>query len=867
MLRINKILSKKIKSPLSLRGLFPFCHSRFPFCHSRESGNPSSPSLRGAKRRGNLSGFSLIELMVAVVILAMAIFGIFQAYSVGFMGMADARDRTVATNYLQQTIEDFKNIDFMQVKNEPITPIPNTKFSRGTYVLNLEEIDGVVTLKKVITQVRWIDRKGNIKTEKASTILYNKPTTSEIDDPARIIIYAQPYYTILPTYEGGLDIFAEIKDENGNTVYSGDITFTIITTYDPSDDNDIPVGYIYSPGRTKSTPVDTGIESAPDGTAHVKFYPFTFEFVDGIERIQASAIIDGVEETDTVNIRVSTGPVGIVIVPASEEDRVLAAGTGVSSNIKLYVVKADYDYNNNPVAYESPITLSANGPGTLSTTTVSSVDTEGFNFTLESDGSPGIVEITASAPDLDMGYTEIIFTGEPASILITPDKKSIYPGEDIGITVTIVDVNSVQVEFSGTVTLEALIDGELTPYGVLGGISNYISLDFITDDDFRISTFKATLDAPVGETITLQANSGSLSGSIEITILSLLTPKYLKLFAYPTSFDLNEGETYPTITATVYDDSVPKKKVITYNTDINFETTFGNLSFASKSPINGEAEVELTSYFPGTAIIIASSGDLILTPEGGIEIVFYDIAHHIELSADPLSIEADGRETSIITATVCDEGGNRVSNYGNDPDNPKTITLSLTDESKGIFINGLSTIELNIFDEGVVTTSLSSTESGTATVTAVVLSDELSDNGPVNIDLTGNIATEISDPFNITNWDDYRISFDLNVSGSPLYLEKIKVEWDNSHAVLNDFKIYDKQEEVYLLNIQNIGLSSPYNKTIEEVITLTIEKEYTIYLHFGDVSDAQAKMKNNNLIVTFTDEDIIEYPPLSFKVP
>jgi prepilin-type N-terminal cleavage/methylation domain-containing protein len=36
-------------------------------------------------------GFSLIELMVAVVILVMAIFGIFHAYSTGFMGMADAR--------------------------------------------------------------------------------------------------------------------------------------------------------------------------------------------------------------------------------------------------------------------------------------------------------------------------------------------------------------------------------------------------------------------------------------------------------------------------------------------------------------------------------------------------------------------------------------------------------------------------------------------------------------------------------------------------------------------------------------------------------------------------------------------------------
>ena len=69
MLKINKILSKKIKSSLSLRGLFPFYHSR-------ESGNPSSMSLREAKQRSNLKGFSLIELMVAVVILAIAIFGI-----------------------------------------------------------------------------------------------------------------------------------------------------------------------------------------------------------------------------------------------------------------------------------------------------------------------------------------------------------------------------------------------------------------------------------------------------------------------------------------------------------------------------------------------------------------------------------------------------------------------------------------------------------------------------------------------------------------------------------------------------------------------------------------------------------------------
>jgi prepilin-type N-terminal cleavage/methylation domain-containing protein len=40
------------------------------------------------KRKLSQKGFSLIELMVAIAILAMAIFGIFHAYSAGFMGMA-----------------------------------------------------------------------------------------------------------------------------------------------------------------------------------------------------------------------------------------------------------------------------------------------------------------------------------------------------------------------------------------------------------------------------------------------------------------------------------------------------------------------------------------------------------------------------------------------------------------------------------------------------------------------------------------------------------------------------------------------------------------------------------------------------------
>jgi len=114
-------------------------------------------------------GFSLIELMVAVAILAMAIFGIFHAYSAGFMGMADARDRTVATNYAQEKMEDIRNKSFDKITDESPANIPGTKFERKVDVA--DEVAG--KLKKVTTEVSWSDRDGNSKYVVIETLIYN----------------------------------------------------------------------------------------------------------------------------------------------------------------------------------------------------------------------------------------------------------------------------------------------------------------------------------------------------------------------------------------------------------------------------------------------------------------------------------------------------------------------------------------------------------------------------------------------------------------------------------------------------------------------------------------------------------------------
>ena len=118
-------------------------------------------------------GFSLIEIMVAVAILAMVIFGIFHAYGVGFMGMADARDRTVATNYARERMEEIKNKSFGDIKNDPIDgsyiAIPEqAKFERKV------DVDGSITdLKKVTTTVRWKNRKDVYRYVELVTLVYD----------------------------------------------------------------------------------------------------------------------------------------------------------------------------------------------------------------------------------------------------------------------------------------------------------------------------------------------------------------------------------------------------------------------------------------------------------------------------------------------------------------------------------------------------------------------------------------------------------------------------------------------------------------------------------------------------------------------
>lgn len=774
-------------------------------------------SLRGEKqacpcvsRGSNLRGFTLIELMVAIVILALAIFGIFHAYSVGFLGMADARDRTVATNYLREMIEDFKNMDFNKVKDEPIALIPGTKFHRGAIVLNLKEDNG--NLKKVITQVRWTNREGTVKTEEASTILYSTPETSEVYTAAGIIIYAHPYYTILP--DTTVDLTAEIKDKNGNTItdWEGDITFSIVT--DPL--NDPPVGYINP---------DPQIIHTTNGTASAIFTAFEGESLEGIEKIQASANFgDGIGVvTDTANIRVSTGAVSILLSPIEE-----SLPKGGSTDITVTVVKADYETT--AVEYSGEINLTASGPGNLSDTTITITSGVG-TVTLTSNGTPGVVEVTASAPDLDMGFTEVTFTGSPEYIKVSAENYSMHIGDSNPITVSIEDINRKKVNFTGTIGLER------TESSTGDGTFEPDSLIFI-DSFSETSSFGASVVGSViikAFDINLILTEGYTPYPINISVA--LVPHHIELSTVFPSVKADGIET-STITATVYDED--GNKVTNYSGTVTFnnsgEGIFSNdLKTIDIIPDNGVATVELSSFVPGTATVTVSSSDgLPFIPEEGLQVEFYGEADHIVLVASPPNIFIGG-ENCTITATIVDEQGVKVDNYEG------TVNFSITSVNDSGKFNGETTATSIVINGSAEVTLQSTITAGTVTVMAE--EDSLPS---LTIDITVKEITLALVDGSIYYWSEFRIvTFNIEIDGPNLNLINMEIVWDND-SLLNEIGIKTPSTDVsYDLIIDTTDdKSSPYN-TENNINQVLLSGESTIRLTFNE------NIENVSIAVTF----------------
>ncbi len=753
-------------------------------------------------RKLSKEGFSLIELMVAVIILAIAVLGIFLAFSSGWMGMANARDRTVATNFAREAMENVKNMDFNLVTNVNLGTAESVgaKFTR-VIIVNTESDN----LKEVNTKVFWTNSQGQYVD--VETLMYINRTLSTPREAAKLLLYADPYYSVLPSATETIDLIAVIKDASGNTKIDwsgGNIRFNIISG---SELGSLPDGA-------------SGGVATNDGIAETIFTPsnildeFGFPQQGDVE-IEAAVELpnDGGTISDIITITVTLGVVRVELsaVPYSID----ADGTSTSTVTATLVDAGGGTVEDAPndilfaISGEGTFVDSSSGGLPLPDTFLMSNSLGIATIYVESIAdTPGVATVTASSEGLLSDTLNIITTGVATFISVTVNPELIYTDDTEGarVTVEIQDVNGNPVEYSGDISL-ATSDGTGIFEPDTGcDPTNPNSLCFD-----NVSSKYTTFSSASPGIVTITASGGDLTaGNTTIEVRDALIADTIIIKAIPKNIFAG-GIDVSEITATIKQGST---LISNYNNDITFEIVSdtsssqdASLSFNSNNygigPFtipggdvdNGEVVVYLNPASDvGICIIkvstVNSLGTLI---DNTIEVGFYSIEDHIELSAVPSKMLVDGGNCTV-TATVVDENGTIVNDYNEDITFtilvgwPKIVKFVLTGTSSltQTLSGGDTTVELIPQSTAGTVTLKASSFTGMTDITGYL-------NIPVNVTLIN--LVEDSPAYSSTATENI-VTFEIEVQGAEVALEEMQVSWSpNDSETLNT--IYIETSEVY----------------------------------------------------------------------
>jgi prepilin-type N-terminal cleavage/methylation domain-containing protein len=736
----------------------------------------------------NQKGFSLIELMVAVAILALAALGIFQAFGTGFMSMAESRERTEAVNYVRQALEDIKNMDFDKVDDVIRSSILGTdNYEREVIVVPDDEVNP--TQKEVTVVVYWQGRDGELNTS-ASTLL----TKMEFlpGDAEKIVLYVYPFNILYPINDS-TELTAVIKDAKGNTVnyWEGDIDFEITVNWE--------YGYLDEETIIKKT------VSAENGLAKCIFNSDAEQLMINNEiayvTIRASVPNDTDLGFDEVQIMLTPGPVRVLLtareVSSTDEfTSPVTVETGEELYIVGYILKA-----NNEVFTDYPITINFNidGEGAISPLTKETDENGKAEILYTAGGNPGTDVITGSVTDLFSGTMEIFIAGEVAAIDIEAYPTTIFDYETSEITVTLNDANGLTVSnpYSENIT----IDLNILSGSVGSGTFDQAQITITPGQSSGTSDFTPELGSN-GEVI-IEASDQDAILTLDTTTIIInepLVPDHIDVNADPAYIKVNSGAT-STITATVK--SIDNKTVSNYDRVISFTTNKGvfenglstiTVSSTADNYQDGQTWVTLeegSGTGSGIATVTVSSNTGTENITGETTVDFYVEADHIELSTSSNDINILGKagDTCTITATIIDSGGSIVTEYLG------SVTFNIVEGSSNAgFANGSSiTAEVN---NGTATVTLyGQCNPGTVTIEASSSagSSNIYSNNDLSISVNVGYSLEIILDEGSVNLHsgNKAIDYVITVNGGDLTLYSLEITY-NSTARITSILIDDQ---------------------------------------------------------------------------
>lgn len=96
-------------------------------------------------------GFTIIEVLVATVIIGLGIFALMEAFNRGYLGSGQAEDYSLALSLAQEQMEEIRDLSFKAVNNSARGPVNGfPEFDREVSVTSVH-----ADLKQVVVRTYW----------------------------------------------------------------------------------------------------------------------------------------------------------------------------------------------------------------------------------------------------------------------------------------------------------------------------------------------------------------------------------------------------------------------------------------------------------------------------------------------------------------------------------------------------------------------------------------------------------------------------------------------------------------------------------------------------------------------------------------
>lgn len=775
----------------------------------------------------NQKGFSLIELMVAVGILALVAVGIFQAFGAGFRGMQDSKEMTVANNIAQKILEQAKSRN-LEVGDK--AGFPPEVVSGIEYFPELEIFPGPnpdnPTLVKAKATVLWYNRNDKQRDVVHYTLINNyRPKPSDMV-PTYIWLSVTPSKLILG--EDTASIAVTILDQERFPIdFDGQVNLSV----SPDLGDIFPSILSFNSEKTKLATF------TPDNTGTV------------VINASASGLTPDSEE-----IEITRAPAKIRLTP--DPDLILKETGETTITVEIL------DNEGNLVEYTGTVNItSIPDPETLNDYTISDETIEFFNedtktLTLSAGEMTGTVIVNANAQyqgeDLEEGSTSVVISSGPDHLELSTDRASIInDGLDAAVlTVTVVDDQGNAVAFGST--------GE--PESVILTITSTSNPDCFFDPGQTVSftgesskTVSMTANDPIQITgeISLKAESdtlGELADSNEVSILITAGPPVQLVVAAEPKTLTADGESTSSVTIAAEDSSGYQTALGSADTPVmvNISLTPDNGTIDSTVTFTGQLLQMITytaSTVPGTVTVTASSSGL----ADGTDAITLTVGdpYQISLSASPLNVTNNGTDASIITVSILDEYNNVTPYDGDiwlDLDPVLGGELSLPAILREPSTPGLYKITFE--GESSITCSFTSEHAEDIDV-SISASDPLEilvSLSPVTVFVTNTSISVSNIHFWGWYWYDYRkVLFDFEVTGNPIQLDTMDIYWTkipedpSVNPLLQELRLWQDGSGIFT---QGMNSYSPATNIGTPDITLySTGQTYTAQMAFNEYMD------------------------------